>query len=158
MLRGQDGSGQEKRWLLASAAIAAITSATPPPASGPRAASLIAIHQHGIPDQFPDAVILEADRAEPVGLKGREDLRNLALLTIDPVDARDRDDAVLAEADTDPGNRGGFVLWVAIADVAHYVTPGSALDREARKRGNSTYFPDRVVPPIAKHFAMSGVA
>ena len=116
--------------------------------SGPRAASLIAIHQHGIPDQFPDAVILEADRAEPVGLKGREDLRNLALLTIDPVDARDRDDAVLAEADTDPGNRGGFVLWVAIADVAHYVTPGSALDREARKRGNSTYFPDRVVPML----------
>ncbi len=116
--------------------------------SGPRAASLIAIHQHGIPDQFPDAVILEADRAEPVDLKGREDLRNLPLLTIDPADARDRDDAVLAEADTDPGNPGGFILWVAIADVAHYVTPGSALDREARKRGNSTYFPDRVVPML----------
>ncbi|AZL59772.1 ribonuclease R [Tabrizicola piscis] len=116
--------------------------------SGPRAASLIAIHQHGIPDQFPDAVILEADRAEPVGLKGREDLRDLPLLTIDPVDARDRDDAVLAEADPDPGNPGGFILWVAIADVAHYVTPGSALDREARKRGNSTYFPDRVVPML----------
>jgi ribonuclease R len=116
--------------------------------SGPRAASLIAIHQHGIPDQFPDAVILEADRAEPVGLKGREDLRGLPLLTIDPVDARDRDDAVLAEVDTDPGNPGGFILWVAIADVAHYVTPGSALDREARRRGNSTYFPDRVVPML----------
>ncbi len=116
--------------------------------SGPRAASLIAIHQHGIPDTFPDAVILEADRAEPVGLKGREDLRDLPLLTIDPVDARDRDDAVMAEADTDPGNPGGFTLWVAIADVAHYVTPGSALDREARKRGNSTYFPDRVVPML----------
>jgi ribonuclease R len=116
--------------------------------AGPRAASLIAIHQHGIPDTFPDAVILEADRAEPVGLKGREDLRGLALVTIDPVDARDRDDAVLAEADSDPGNPGGFVLWVAIADVAHYVTPGSALDREARKRGNSTYFPDRVVPML----------
>jgi ribonuclease R len=116
--------------------------------SGPRAASLIAIHQHGIPDTFPDAVILEADRAEPVGLKGREDLRDLPLLTIDPVDARDRDDAVLAEADPNPGNPGGFILWVAIADVAHYVTPGSALDREARKRGNSTYFPDRVVPML----------
>ncbi|MBL9050799.1 MAG: ribonuclease R [Tabrizicola sp.] len=116
--------------------------------AGPRAASLIAIHQHGIPDTFPDAVILEADRAEPVGLKGREDLRALPLITIDPVDARDRDDAVLAEADTDPGNPGGFILWVAIADVAHYVTPGSALDREARKRGNSTYFPDRVVPML----------
>ena len=116
--------------------------------SGPRAASLIAIHQHGIPDSFPDAVIVEADRAEPVGLKGREDLRGLPLVTIDPVDARDRDDAVLAEVDTDPGNPGGFILWVAIADVAHYVTPGSALDREARKRGNSTYFPDRVVPML----------
>jgi ribonuclease R len=116
--------------------------------SGPRAASLIAIHQHGIPDQFPDAVILEADRAEPVGLKGREDLRGLPLLTIDPIDARDRDDAVLAEVDPDPGNPGGFILWVAIADVAHYVTPGSALDREARRRGNSTYFPDRVVPML----------
>jgi ribonuclease R len=116
--------------------------------AGPRAASLIAIHQHGIPDQFPDAVIAEADRAEPVGLAGREDLRGLPLVTIDPVDARDRDDAVLAEADTDLGNVGGFVIWVAIADVAHYVTPGSALDREARKRGNSTYFPDRVVPML----------
>ncbi len=116
--------------------------------SGPRAASLIAIHQHGIPDQFPDAVMLEADGAEPAGLKGREDLRALPLVTIDPVDARDRDDAVLAEADSDPGNPGGFILWVAIADVAHHVTPGSALDREARKRGNSTYFPDRVVPML----------
>ncbi len=116
--------------------------------AGPRAASLIAIHQHGIPDVFPDAVIAEADRAEPVGMKGREDLRDLPLVTIDPVDARDRDDAVYAEADTDPGNPGGFVIWVAIADVAHFVTPGSALDREARRRGNSTYFPDRVVPML----------
>ncbi|KAF0115108.1 MAG: ribonuclease R [Rhodobacteraceae bacterium] len=116
--------------------------------AGPRAASLIAIHQHGIPDVFPDAVIAEADRAEPVGMKGREDLRALPLVTIDPVDARDRDDAVLAEVDSDPANPGGFVIWVAIADVAHFVTPGSALDREARKRGNSTYFPDRVVPML----------
>ncbi|TMV83998.1 VacB/RNase II family 3'-5' exoribonuclease, partial [Thioclava sp. BHET1] len=79
---------------------------------------------------------------------GREDLRDLPLNTIDPSDARDHDDAVYAERDTDPQNEGGFVLWVAIADVAHYVTPGSALDREARKRGNSTYFPDRVVPML----------
>ncbi|MES2542584.1 MAG: ribonuclease R [Pseudomonadota bacterium] len=116
--------------------------------AGPRAASLIAIHQHGIPDVFPDAVIAEADRAEAVGMKGREDLRDLPLLTIDPVDARDRDDAVLAEVDSDPANPGGYVIWVAIADVAHFVTPGSALDREARRRGNSTYFPDRVVPML----------
>ncbi len=116
--------------------------------SGARAVSLIAIHQHGIPDQFPDAVIAEADKAEPVGLSGREDLRDLPLVTIDPIDARDRDDAVYAEADTEPGNPGGHVIWVAIADVSHYVTPGSALDREARRRGNSTYFPDRVVPML----------
>ena len=121
--------------------------------SGAKAVSLIAIHQHGIPDQFPDAVIAEADRAvtaPPFQLIGgqREDLRDIALVTIDPVDARDRDDAVTAEADPDPKNPGGHILWVAIADVAHYVTPGSALDREARKRGNSTYFPDRVVPML----------
>ena len=116
--------------------------------SGPKAVSLIAIHQHGIPDQFPEAVLAEADRAEPAPLGDREDLRHLDLVTIDPVDARDRDDAVLALPDPDPGNPGGFTLWVAIADVAHYVTPGSALDREARRRGNSTYFPDRVVPML----------
>lgn len=116
--------------------------------SAPRAVSLIAIHEHGIPDAFPDDVIAEADRAKPAPLKGREDLRDLPLLTIDPADARDRDDACYAEPDKDLANPGGHVIWVAIADVAHYVTPGSALDREARKRGNSTYFPDRVVPML----------
>ena len=116
--------------------------------SGARAVSLIAIHQHGIPDQFPDPVIAEADKAAPVGLQGREDLRDLPLVTIDPIDARDRDDAVYAMADDQPGNPGGHIIWVAIADVAHYVTPGSALDREARRRGNSSYFPDRVVPML----------
>lgn len=116
--------------------------------SGPRAVSLIAIHQHGIPDAFPDAVIAEADAMVAAPMGAREDLRDLNLLTIDPPDARDRDDAVCAEPDTDPANPGGFVLWVAIADVAHYVTPNSALDREARKRGNSSYFPDRVVPML----------
>ncbi len=116
--------------------------------TGPRAVSLIAIHQHGIPDQFPDAVIAEADRAEPAPLGRREDLRLLPLVTIDPADARDRDDAVHAMADPDPRNPGGHVIWVAIADVAHYVRPGLALDREARRRGNSSYFPDRVVPML----------
>ncbi|MGD9862707.1 MAG: ribonuclease R [Pseudodonghicola sp.] len=116
--------------------------------SAPRAVSLIAIHQHGIPDEFPDAVIEEADACKPAGLKGREDLRDLPLITIDPVDARDRDDACYAEADDDPKNPGGHIIWVAIADVAAYVRPGSALDREARNRGNSTYFPDRVVPML----------
>ncbi len=114
----------------------------------PKAVSLIAIHQHGIPDSFDDAAIAEADAMKPAGLKGREDLRDVPLITIDPSDARDRDDACHAEPDDDPRNEGGHVIWVAIADVAHYVTPGSALDREARERGNSTYFPDRVVPML----------
>lgn len=116
--------------------------------SAPKAVSLIAIHQHGIPDAFPDDVIAQADVAKPVGLGQREDLRDLPLVTIDPADARDHDDAVWAHGDDDPKNKGGHVVWVAIADVAAYVTPGSALDQEARKRGNSTYFPDRVVPML----------
>ncbi|MBM7068619.1 ribonuclease R [Actibacterium sp. 188UL27-1] len=116
--------------------------------SAPKAVSLIAIHQHGIPDDFPDDVVEEADRQKPAGLKGREDLRDLPLITIDPSDARDHDDAVYAMPDPDPENEGGHVVWVAIADVAYYVCPGSALDREARMRGNSTYFPDRVVPML----------
>lgn len=112
----------------------------------PRAVSLIAIHQHGIPDHFPDAVLAEAEAA-PVTPDGkREDLRDLPLLTIDPSDARDHDDAVCAAPD--PDVPGGFIVWVAIADVAAYVRPGTALDREARRRGNSTYFPDRVVPML----------
>lgn len=110
----------------------------------PRAVSLIAIHQHDIPDHFPDAVIAQADLAKPAVLGARTDLRHLPLITIDPWDARDHDDACCAI----PDGQGGFALWVAIADVAHYVTPGSELDREARKRGNSTYFPDRVVPML----------
>jgi ribonuclease R len=116
--------------------------------TAPRAVSLIAIHQHNIPDAFPDDVVAMADGAKPAGLKGREDLRDVPLVTIDPADARDHDDAIWAEFDTDAANPGGFILWVAIADVAYYVTPGSALDKEARLRGNSTYFPDRVVPML----------
>ncbi len=122
--------------------------------SAPKSVSLYAIHAHGIPDSFPDAVLLEAEQAQPVKLGKREDLTNLPLITIDPADARDHDDAVYAHRDDDPANAGGFVVWVAIADVAHYVTPGSQLDREALKRGNSTYFPDRVVPMLPE--ALSG--
>ncbi len=113
-----------------------------------RAVSLIAIHEHGIPDSFSDAAVAEADAAKPAGLKGREDFRDMPLVTIDPSDARDHDDACYAHADEDPGNKGGHMIWVAIADVAAYVRPGTPLDREARKRGNSTYFPDRVVPML----------
>ena len=114
----------------------------------PKAVSLIAIHAHGIPTVFPKEAEAEAERALPPSLGTREDLRNIPLVTIDPEDARDHDDAVWAGPDTDPKNRGGHIAIVAIADVAHFVTPGSALDREARKRGNSVYFPDRVVPML----------
>jgi ribonuclease R len=116
--------------------------------SAPKAVSLIAIHQHGIPDDFSDAAIAEADAMKPVGLGKREDLRGLPFVTIDPSDARDHDDACLAHADEDVKNPGGHIVWVAIADVAAYITPGSALDRDARERGNSSYFPDRVVPML----------
>ena len=116
--------------------------------SAPKAVSLIAIHQHGIPDSFSDDVIAQVDRAVPAELGKREDLRDMQLVTIDPADARDHDDAIWAQGDDDPANKGGHIVWVAIADVAHYVTPGTALDGEARKRGNSTYFPDRVVPML----------
>ena len=117
--------------------------------SAPRAVSLIAIHQHGIPHDFPDEVIAEADAMHPATLDDtREDLTDLPLITIDPADARDHDDACWAHPDDDPKNADGHVIWVAIADVAEYVRPGTALDAEARKRGNSSYFPDRVVPML----------
>ena len=119
----------------------------------PRSISLIAIHAHGIPDAFPDEVIAEAEAAKHQGLKGRTDLRDIPLITIDPADARDHDDAVWAAPDDDPKNEGGVVAIVAIADVAAYVKPNSPMDREARKRGNSTYFPDRVVPMLPERIS-----
>ena len=118
-----------------------------------KAVSLIAIHAHNIPQDFRADTLTEAAAAKPVTLAGREDWRKLPIVTIDPPDAKDHDDAVFAEADTDPGNTGGFVLTVAIADVAAYVTPGSALDREALIRGNSVYFPDRVVPMLPERIS-----
>ena len=93
-------------------------------------------------------LIEEAKAAQSIDPRGRTDLRAVPLVTIDPPDARDHDDAVWAGSDDDAGNSGGHIVLVAIADVAHYVTAGSALDAEARKRGNSTYFPDRVVPML----------
>ncbi len=115
----------------------------------PRSFSLIAIHKYGIPDVFPEAALEEADRSarQPLG-EGREDLRHLPIVAIDPADARDHDDAIWATPDDDPANEGGWKAIVAIADVSFYVRPGTPLDREARKRGNSVYFPDRVVPML----------
>jgi len=122
--------------------------------SEPKTVSLIAIHAHGIPDHFPQGVVDEAERAKPAHLEdGRVDLRKVPLITIDPPDARDHDDAVWAEPDDNPANKGGFRAIVAIADVSYYVRPNSALDREAVKRGNSCYFPDRVVPMLPEHLS-----
>jgi ribonuclease R len=118
-----------------------------------KAVSLIAIHAHGIPHQFRRDTLDEAEAARAAGLDHREDWREVPFVTIDPVDAKDHDDAVYARPDTDPKNAGGFVIDVAIADVAHYVTPGSALDREALLRGNSVYFPDRVVPMLPERIS-----
>ena len=119
----------------------------------PRAASLVAIHTHGLPVGFSDEAEAEALGAEPATLEGRTDLRDLPLITIDPADARDHDDAVFAEPDTDPANPGGWIAWVAIADVAAYARPGSAIDREAWEKGNSVYFPDRVEPMLPERLS-----
>jgi ribonuclease R len=114
----------------------------------PRAASLVAAHAHGLSLGFTPEALAEAAAAEPPTMEGRLDLRHLSLITIDPSDARDHDDAVFAEPDADPRNPGGWVVWVAIADVAAYVRIGSALDQAAREKGNSVYFPDRVEPML----------
>ena len=118
-----------------------------------RAISLIAIHSHDIPHVFSRTLLDEADAARPATLAGREDWRQVPFVTIDPPDAKDHDDAVHAVPDPDPRNAGGHLVSVAIADVAHYVRPGSALDREAVRRGNSVYFPDRVVPMLPERIS-----
>jgi ribonuclease R len=112
----------------------------------PRAFSLIAIHKHGIPHVFSEETLAEAEVAAklPLSQDHREDLRGVPIVAIDPADARDHDDAIWAE----PDGEGGYRAIVAIADVSFYVRPGGKLDREARKRGNSVYFPDRVVPML----------
>ena len=120
----------------------------------PRSFSMIAVHKHGIPHVFAPETIEEAHEVarQPLG-EGREDLRHLPIVAIDPVDARDHDDAVWAAPDDDPENAGGWRAVVAIADVSFYVRPGSSLDREARQRGNSVYFPDRVVPMLPEELS-----
>lgn len=112
----------------------------------PKSFSLIAIAKHGIPHIFPEEALEEAQRVAelPLSEEKREDLRDVPIVAIDPADARDHDDAIWAE----PDGEGGYKAIVAIADVSFYVRPGGALDKEARKRGNSVYFPDRVVPML----------
>jgi ribonuclease R len=118
-----------------------------------KAISMIAIHAHGIPYIFPQSVLDEAEAAKPATMKNREDWRHLPLITIDPHDAKDHDDAVYAEPDASPDNPGGVIVTVAIADVSYYIRSKSALDREALKRGNSVYFPDRVVPMLPERIS-----
>lgn len=118
-------------------------------AMAPKCFSLIAIHEHGIPDQFPETVLEAAAAMPPAPMGAREDLRHLPLITIDPADARDHDDAIAAM----PREGGGHILWIAIADVAHYVRPDSPIDLEAQERGNSVYFPDRVVPMLPERLS-----
>ncbi|MBB4198863.1 ribonuclease R [Rhodoblastus sphagnicola] len=122
-----------------------------------KAISLIAINTHGIPDLFRPETLEAAEAAKPARMAAegftREDWRTLPLITIDPPDAKDHDDAVFAEPDEAPDNPDGFIVTVAIADVSFYVRPGAALDREALDRGNSVYFPDRVVPMLPERIS-----
>ena len=118
-----------------------------------KAISLIAIHEHSIVNEFSKETLSEAVNSAPVTLVDRDDLRHIPFVTIDPADARDHDDACYVELDLDVENKGGFIVWIAIADVAHYVQPNSLLDGEARNRGNSTYFPDRVVPMLPENLS-----
>ncbi|KAB0681844.1 ribonuclease R [Aureimonas leprariae] len=119
-----------------------------------RAISTIALHAHSIPHVFPRGVVEEADAAGERGIEAEhENWRDLPLVTIDPADAKDHDDAVHARPDDDPANPGGMVLTIAIADVSWYVRPGSRLDAEALLRGNSVYFPDRVVPMLPERIS-----
>ncbi len=108
----------------------------------------VAIHNHEIPDQFPEEVHQQIGELRPEvreeDKQNRIDLRHLPFVTIDGEDAKDFDDAVYCEKK----RFGGWRLWVAIADVSYYVRPDTALDREAVKRGNSVYFPEFVVPML----------
>ena len=120
----------------------------------PKAASLISLFEHNIPTGFSDAELAQAKSLSLPGLdKYRKDIRDLPLVTIDPDDAKDFDDAIFAQADDSPKNKGGHIVWVAIADVAAYVTPGSALDKGAFKKGNSVYLPDRVEPMLPEELS-----
>ena len=115
---------------------------------GAATASMIAIADYGLPTRFSNDALKLAETAGPAPAKGRDDFRDIPLVTIDGADARDFDDAVWAEPDRDKNNTGGWHLLVAIADVSWYVRPGDGLDVGAYERGNSVYFPDRVVPML----------
>jgi len=119
----------------------------------PKSFSLIAIHKHDLPHEFSEAAIAEATRVAKQPLGEREDLTHLPIVAIDPADARDHDDAIWAARDEDEDNQGGWKAIVAIADVSFYVRPDTPLDKGARSRGNSVYFPDRVVPMLPEELS-----
>jgi ribonuclease R len=119
----------------------------------PKSFSLIAIHKYELPHEFSDAVLNEAKKVAKLPLGEREDLTHLPIVAIDPADARDHDDAIWAARDEDEENKGGWKAIVAIADVSFYVRPGSELDKAAAARGNSVYFPDRVVPMLPEELS-----
>ena len=139
----------ERRYGLKTAVIDEVVGDT----NSAKAGSVIAMAEHGVPDGFGPAELDQMKQVEPVSMGQREDLRDIPLITIDPADARDHDDAVWAAPDDDPANKGGWVVLVAIADVAAYVTPGSALDKGALSRGVSVYLPDRVVPMLPERLS-----
>ncbi|HFB54644.1 MAG TPA: RNB domain-containing ribonuclease, partial [Hellea balneolensis] len=123
-------------------------------ADGPHAASIISLYEANIPIGFSEDELAEARALTLPSIdKTREDLRDLPLVTIDPEDAKDFDDAIFARPDDTAKNEGGYIVWVAIADVSAYVLPGSALDKGAYKRGNSVYLPDRVVPMLPEEIS-----
>lgn len=117
------------------------------------AISLIALHNLEIPYRFPQSVLDAAQALDAKAPGPREDWREMPFVTIDPATAKDHDDAVFAHPDEDKSNLGGHVVYVAIADVAAYVRPGTSLDKEAYLRGNSVYFPDRVVPMLPERIS-----
>ena len=118
-----------------------------------QAITMIAVHERAIPHIFPQAVLDAAEASEAANMEKREDWRNVPLITIDPATAKDHDDAVYAQMDTNSANKGGIILYVAIADVSYYIRPDSEMDREARIRANSVYFPDRVIPMLPERIS-----
>ena len=121
--------------------------------AGPRSIGQLTLAEHDIDTEFPAQVLADAEAVKPPSPAARTDWRNLPFVTIDPADAKDHDDAVFAESDPGEDNAGGWKIYVAIADVAGVVRPGSALDREARQRGNSVYLPDQVVPMLPERIS-----
>ena len=123
------------------------------PTSSANSLSLIAVRLHEIELEFSGGAIFELNQISRLSVGSRADLREIPFITIDPENARDRDDAIFASKDLDPANPGGFLIWIAIADVAHFVRPNSRLDRDAKERGNSTYFPDFVAPMLPEELS-----